>query len=618
TQEGMTMGTIAYMSPEQARGEGVDHRTDIWSFGVVLYEMFGGRLPFKGEFDQAVVYSILHENPKPVTDVRPEIPMSIGQVVAKALEKNRDKRYQSIDDLVEDLRSISEGIEPEGMRARLWKARIRRRKKVLVYAGIPGFLIIMLVFILILVPGRAQAIDAIAVLPLENLTGDAEQEFFVDAATDELIGQLAQIGALRVICRRSVMQYKGGEKSLSEIAKELKVDAVVDGTVYRVGDSVRIRVQLIKAFPEEQNLWAQTYDRAMTDVLVMYREMARAIADKIRVKLTAQEEASLASISQVNPEAYKAYTRGMFHFYKLTPQDLDTAMRYFELTLAKDPNYALAYTGIAFVWAGRQQQGLVPADEAGPKLKAACRKALELDDTLEEVHYTVAVEKMVSDWDWKGAEESFRRAIELNPNYPDPRAYFSWLLFYLGHPEEAMEQIQRALEMDPFNIFFKCLYAWDLIYLHRYDDAIENLREILDVAPTDPFTLGALKSAYHLKGMHEEALEMWRVSYVANGDSEAVDALARGFEEEGYSGALTRLAEMMIKRSRTTFVTPWRIGTMFTRAGKTDEAIEWLEKAYDAHDPNMPSVFVDPIFDGLRGDPRFQELLRKMNLPLGE
>ena len=196
----------------------------------------------------------------------PDISMSVGHVVARALEKNRDKRYQTIDDLLEDLRSIKEGIEPEGMRARLWKAKIRRRKKVLVYAGIPGFLIIMLVFILILLPGRAQAIDAIAVLPLENLTGDAEQEFFVDAATDELIGQLSQIGALRVICRRSVMQYKGGEKSLSEIAKELNVDAVVDGTVFRVGDSVRIRVQLIDVHPEERNLWAQTYDLSLIHI----------------------------------------------------------------------------------------------------------------------------------------------------------------------------------------------------------------------------------------------------------------------------------------------------------------------------------------------------------------
>ncbi|MCJ7596622.1 MAG: protein kinase, partial [Desulfobacterales bacterium] len=555
TQEGMAMGTIAYMSPEQARGEAVDHRTDIWSFGVVLYEMFSGQLPFKGEFDQAVVYSILHENPKPVTDMNPDISMSVGHVVARALEKNCDKRYQTIDDLLEDLRSIKEGIEPEGMRARLWKAKMRRRKRTLVYAGIPGFLIILTILALILFTGHDQAIAAIAVLPLENLTGDAEQEFFVDAATDELIGQLAQIGALRVISRRSVMQYKGGEKSLTEIAKELNVDAVVDGTVFRVGDSVRIRVQLIKVFPEERNLWAQTYDRTMADVLVMYREMASTIVDKTRVKLTAQEAAGLASTSRVDPEAYTAYTRGMFHLYKLTPQDMDTAMQYFELTLAKDPDYALAYAGIAYVWAGRLQQGLVPAGEAGPKIKEACRKALELDDTLEEVHYSSAVERMSTEWDWEGAEKSFRRAIELNPNYPDARAYFSWLLFYQGRPEEAMAQIERARELDPFNIFFKCLYAWDLIYLHRYDDALENLLEILKTAPTDPFTLGALMSVYHLKGMHEEALEMWRVSYTANDDQEAIDALDRGFEEGGYSGALTRLAEMMIKRSRTTFVT---------------------------------------------------------------
>ncbi len=331
TKEGMTMGTIAYMSPEQARGEKVDHRTDIWSFGVVLYEMFSGQLPFKGERDQAVIYSILNEQPKPITDLRSEIPMSIEQVVAKALEKNQDERYQNIDELLDDLRSISEGIEPEGIRARLWKAKLLKRKRAIIYGGLAGFLIIMTVIVLSLFTGRADAIDSIAVLPLENLTGDPEQEFFVDSATDELIGQLAQIGALRVISRRSVMQYKGVEKPLPEIARELKVDAVVEGTVLRVGDSVRIRVQLIEALPEERNLWAQTYDRDMTDVLVMYKEMARAIADKTRVKLTPQEEAQLASTRQVNPEAYEAYIKGRFHYYKLNPQDIELALQYFEL-----------------------------------------------------------------------------------------------------------------------------------------------------------------------------------------------------------------------------------------------------------------------------------------------
>jgi TolB-like protein/tRNA A-37 threonylcarbamoyl transferase component Bud32/Tfp pilus assembly protein PilF len=618
TKEGMTMGTIAYMSPQQARGEEVDHRTDIWSLGVVLYEMFSGQLPFKGEHDQAVIYSILNEQPKPITDLRSEIPISIEQVVAKALEKNPDERYQNIDELLDDLRSISEGIEPEGIRVRLWKAKLLRRKRAIIYAGIAGFLIIMTVVALSLFTGRAEAIDAIAVLPLENLTGDPGQEYFVDAVTDELIGQLAQIGALRVISRRSVMQYKGVKKPLPEIARELNVDAVVEGTVLRVGDSVRIRVQLIEAFPEERNLWAQTYDRDMADVLVMYKEMARAIADKTRVKLTPQEEIILASARQVNPEAYEAYTKGMFHFYKLTPQDLELALQYFELASQKDPDYALAYLGIAQVWGGRVQQGLISRSEAMLKSEPARLKALELDDTLKEVHFTDATRKTWGEWDWEGAEKSYKRAIELNPNYPDPRAYYSQYLFFMERPEEAMVQIERALELDPFHAAFRSIYAWDLMYARLFDEAVEHLQETLRTAPTDQMTLSALKSAYHLKGMYEEALEIWRTWFATLGDREAEEALARGYEEAGYSGALSSVAEMMIGRSRTTFVTPWQIATLYTRAGKNDKALEWLEKAYKAHDANMPYISVDPIFDGLRDNPRFKDLLRRMNLPEGK
>jgi len=618
TKEGMTMGTVIYMSPEQARGEKVDHRTDIWSFGVVLYEMFSGQLPFKGEHDQAVIYSILNEKPKPVTDLRSEIPMSIEQVVAKALEKNPDERYQSIDELLDDLRSISEGIEPEGIRVRLWKAKLLRRKRAILYAGLAGFLIIMTVIALSLFTGRVEAIDAIAVLPLENLTGDPEQEYFVDGVTDELIGQLAQIRALRVISRRSVMQYKGVKKPLPEIAQELNVDAVVEGTVHRVGDSVRIRVQLIEVLPEERNLWTQTYDRAMTDVLVMYREMARAIADKTRVKLTPQEEIQLASTRQVNPEAYEAYIKGRFHWYKLNPQDLEIALQYFELAREKDPNYALAYAGIAQVWIGRQQQGLVPASEARPKAKAAAMKALELDDTLAEVHHMLAGIRAWTDWDWEGAEIAFRRAIELNPNYPDSRSGYSHLLFIMRRPEEAMAQIERALELDPFNTLFRDFYARDLMFAGRYDDGIALLRETLRTAPNSLQVMSTLKSAYHYKHMYEEALEIWNTSFVAKGDREAEEALARGNAEAGYSGALSRVAEMLIARSRTTYVPPWQIGTLYTRAGKNDEALEWLEKAYEAHDPNMPYISVDPIFDGLRDNPRFQDLLRRMNFPQGK
>jgi len=439
TKEGTTMGTVAYMSPEQARGEEVDHRTDIWSFGVVLYEMFSGQLPFKGEHDQAVVYSILNEKPDPITNLSSEIPMSIDQVVGKALEKNPDERYQNLEDLLDDLRSISEGIVPEGVKARLRKAKLRRRKRAILYAGAAGLIIIMAVIALTLFTGRAEAIDSIAVLPFENLTGDSEQEFFVDSATDELIGQLAQISGLRrVISRTTVMEYKGVEKSLPEIARELNVDAVVEGTVYQVGENVRIRVQLIDALPEERNLWAETYDRAKTDVLVMYSEMARAIADKTRVNLTAEETTRLSSARQVNPKAYDAYIQGRSHWYRLTAQDLETALGDFELALQIDPNYALAHTGVALVWVGRNQMNLAPRSEAVPLAMAAAEKAVELDNTLAEAHYALALIRTWSEWDWEGAETAFQRAIELNPNFPDVRAYYSHFLAHMGRTDEAL------------------------------------------------------------------------------------------------------------------------------------------------------------------------------------
>ena len=617
TKEGSTMGTIAYMSPEQARGQEVDFRTDIWSLGVVLYEMFGGQLPFKGERDQSVVYSILNEKPKPITDLRSEIPMSIGQVVSKALEKNPDERYQHIEELLDDLKSIAAGIVPEEIKVRLRKAKLLKRKRAILYAGSAGFVILMIVLGLSLFTGPDETIDSIAVLPLENLTGDTTQEYFVDGVTDELIGHLGQISALRVISRQSVMQYRGSDKPLPEIARELNVDAVLEGSVQQVGDSVRIRVQLIDALPQERNLWGQTYERPMTEVLAMYNEVARAIVNEVQITLTPKEETRLASALQVNPQAYEAYLKGMSHLYKLTPPELDAALHYFEQALETDPNYALAYTGISFVWIGRQQMGLVIPSEATPKAKDAAQTALALDNTLAEVHYTLAIIRTWSDWDWEGAEQAFKRALELKPNYPEALVYYSNLLCYMDRLDEALAKAERAVQLDPLNSVILTISGCTLAYLHRYDDAIERYQNALRTSPNDPVGHNGLWETYYMKGMYEESLKSAKAFFTGLDFAPIAEVMAQGYEEDGYSGAMTSAAETMEAFSKQTYISPDAIARMYAFAGDKEKTMEWLEIGYEMKDPMMPYVS-SFTYDLLDDDPRYQDLLRRMNLPEGK
>jgi TolB-like protein/Tfp pilus assembly protein PilF len=475
----------------------------------------------------------------------------------------------------------------------------------------------MAVLALSLFTGRAEAVDSIAVLPFENLTGDSEKEYFVDGVTDELIGQLGQISALRVISRQSVMRYRKSIKLLPEIARELNVDAVVVGSVQQAGESVRIRVQLIDAFPKEQNLWGQTYERPITEVLAMYNEVARAIVNEVQITLTPKEETHLASALQVNPQAYEAYLKGMYHLYKLTPPELDAALHYFEQALETDPNYALAYTGIAFVWTGRQQMGLVIPSEATPKAKDAVLTALALDNTLAEVHYTLAAIKTWNDWDWEGGEQAFKRALELKPNFPEALVYYSNLLCYMGRLDEALVMAERAVQLDPLNSVILTISGSVLEYLRRFDDVIARAQNALRTSPHDPVAYNTLWGSYYMKGMYEESLKSAKALWTGLGFAEIADVMTRGYEEGGYSGAMTSAAEIMVAFSKQTYISPYYIAVMYAFAGDEENAIEWLERGYEMRDPMMPYIGAF-TFDLLDDDPRYQDILRRMGLPLDE
>ena len=625
TSTGMVVGTVEYMSPEQVRAEELDARSDLFSFGLVLYEMATGRRAFPGDSLGTVFDAILNRAPISPLRLNPELPPELGHIISKAIEKDRKLRHQTAAELKADLERLKQettGKVGIGL-ALLWRARqvAAHPRRWMLALGLCALVACLAVLVGLNVGGlrerllrgaAAPKVQPLAVLPLENLSGDKEQEYFADGMTDELITSLAKISALKVISRTSMMQYKGTKKPLPEIAKELNVDAVIEGSVLREGGRVRITAQLIQA-STDQHLWAESYERDLRGVLALQGEIARVIADKVRAAVTPTERALLASARPVNPEAYDAYLKGMQHWYKLTPQDIDTALEYFELALKKDPNYAPAHSGVALVWIGRTQMGYTSPREAGPKAKAAALKAVELDSTLAQAHSSLATVNCFYEWDWAGAEVEFKKAIELNPNYPDARALYSHYLMIMKRPEEAMAQIQRALELDPLNAFFQAFYAIDLHIPGRYDEAIAQFHKALRTSPELPFAHWELSCIFFTKGLYEESLAEVKAYYA--GDREMEEALTQGYAQSGYRGAMRRAADIRAARSRKTYVLPCDVAMLYVWAGEKAQALAWLEKGLEVRDPNMPYVSVDPTYDTLRTTPRFQDLLRRMNFP---
>jgi TolB-like protein/Tfp pilus assembly protein PilF len=455
---------------------------------------------------------------------------------------------------------------------------------------------------------------SIAVLPFVDMSPGKDQEYFADGMSEEVLNLLSQLPQLHVMARTSSFSFKGKDVDIATVARTLNVAHVLEGSVRKSGDTVRITAQLIRA-SDSSHLWSQTYDRKLTDVFKVQDEIAGAVVAALQVKLMPAEQKRLAATPTVNAEAYDAYLKGLYHLYKLSPEGLDTAEHYFELVLAKDPGYARAHAGIALLWMARNQMGLTSPAEGVPKARSAALKAVELDDSLPDAHYVLAIVYTWADWNWPAAEREFRRAIELRPGFADAHAYYAHLLNTLHRPDEAMVEARRSLELDPFNGLFQSLFGWDLTFVRHFDEAIAQCDAALVTNPTDPVALQCLMSARHPRREYKQALEALSRYASAMGYSEVTTILAQATADADYSATMRKAADSLAARSRKTFVLPTEIAILYCYAGDGERCLYWLERAYEVRDPNLPYLGW-PDFDSVRSDPRFRDLLQRMKLPV--
>ena len=657
TTSGLVLGTDAYMSPEQARGARVDQRSDIFSFGVMLYEMLSGRRPFRGPSRVETLHAILKDPPQPL-----EVPDPRGdlqRMVEKCLEKDPDDRYQGMRDLAVDVRAARRRLEGSGPGAAVPKAvpavaastppplppssigpappaMGRRAEKLARSAGelarsprrLGGWQIVVIVGLALLYlhsrnqrsrgtaeHAAAPKIESLAVLPLANLSGDPEQEYFADGMTEALISDLAQIKALRVISRTSAMQYKGAKKPLPEIARELHVDGIVEGSVQRSGDRVKVSAQLVDG-ASDRHLWAETYERDAKDVLRLESELARAIAREIRVTVTADETARLKKAAPVDPEAHQLYLKGRYYWNKRTAEAFDTAMRFFQQAIEKDPDYAPAYAGLADTYAllaGPPSEVLSP-NEAMPKAKQAALKALEIDGTLAEAHASLALVLSEYDWNWAEAEREFERAIELNPGYATARQWHAHNLVVQGRLDEALTEARKAVELDPLSLVINNSLGRVLYFRRRLDEAAEQSRKAAEIDPGFLNTYYRLGMVYAAKGDFRAAVAEYEKLHGEAAVSLAPALLGNALGRSGDAAGARRMLDRLTTLSKKRYVPAAHVALVYMGLGDKDQAFRWLEKARDERSDFLRFLQVDPLFDPLRSDPRFADLVKSVGL----
>jgi TolB-like protein/Flp pilus assembly protein TadD len=615
-------GTLPYMAPEQLRGEALDGRTDIYALGCVFYEMAAGRRPFTEDSAPRLTDEILHQTAVSPRALNARVSPQFETIILKCLAKDPEDRYQSAKELSVDLRRLAISRAVAETKPRRTQVRWLR----IAIGGGAGAAISVAALLIALNAGGvrdrllgktgAQHIRSLAVLPLENLSRDPEQEYFADGMTEQLITDLAQISALKVISRTSVMQYKGAHRPLPQIAQELGVDAVVEGSVQRAGDRVRISAQLIDA-RADQHLWARSYERDLRDVLGLQEELARAIADEIRVAVTPQEQSRLASTRPVNPEAYQLYLLGSFYASKRTVPDTYKSIQCFEQALQKDSNFALAYTGLAegYNLLGFSVYAVLPSGEATEKVRAAIHKALQLDDSLAEAHTALANSLWQYDWNWEAAGRELRRAIEQNPGYAPTYHSYALYLYEESRLDEAIAAIHRAQQLDPASPNIARAAGLILSSEKQYDQAIKELHRAIELDPTHFNTHVGLGELYVRTGRFSEALaELEKADQMSAGNPPIRARLAWSYAQGGRKQEAERLlAELLGKVKPGYLAVP--IALVYMGLGRKQDALGWLERAADEHESGVTGLGANPDWEPLRSDPRFQAILRRVGLP---
>ena len=577
-----------------------------------------------GDFDQAVNIAIAKlrsalgdsaENPRFIET----LPKRGYRFIADVSVVDTDARPKRPESAAEDLPRLERKTEPADRFQSTGLAPAPKRRTWPTHRVIVAFALVLSLPILSVWIFRPRGpaptgIRSLAVLPLENLSGDASQNYFADGMTDELITDLAQISALRVISRTSVMVYKGARKPLPQIAHELNVDAVVEGTVLRAGDQVRITAQLIEA-STDKHLWSQSYEGELRDTLALQNRVASAIADQIRINLTPQEQAALKNVKVVNPESYESYLKGRYFWNKRTEDGLKAALAYFSQAIEEDPKYAPAYSGLADTYAllGDWQYAVMTPKEAFPKAKAAAIKALELDNTLGEAHNSLAFVLDGFDWDFDSAGKEFRRAIELNPGYATGHHWYAWHLSLSGRYEEAIPEMRKALDLDPLSLIINTDLAELLGLAHSYDESIEQSRKTIEMDPNFALAHNQLAQAYLQKHMYAEAVaELQKAAKLSRDSPTCIANLARAYVASGKRSEAVKLLGDLKKRSTPGYSNAAEIAMIYASLGDTDQAMNWLEKGYEER--FNPGVLLRPGFDPLRSDSRFQGLVHRIGL----